>query len=288
MKKLLLSFLLIPIICTANESLEFEFVKTTEAPGFFAVTIFPTQDELSYNKDIIFVENFPKEEHDTYEPILQFLTEIGAKVLNTLPLETGSKNIVSLGDPISDSKNFHLQNKENVLEQFEQFSLHNLNPFSFQNLQAEFGGNISAVTQPKNLIAGEKSTTFIGKFEKDIRTRMVITADNEYESLQFETPLDFTDPQFSLSPLAKQLPSIWEQLHTKKAPPLHSPFALLPWILGGLALLILVILFIRYTQKKYRNFLRRQEEEDYIHEELPWKTVSSRDNDTSNNPFEIE
>jgi hypothetical protein len=206
-------------------------------------------------------------------------------VFDTLPLDTKSTHFVSLGDPIAGSKNFHLKNKENSLEKFEYFSLHNLKPIFFQNLRTEFGGNISEVSKLEQGITSDPGITFIGKFEKNIRTRMVIISEDRNEFTQFEAPLDLTDSVFSLSPLAKELPSLWEQLHqkTEKSSSSNS-FPLLLWI-GGVILFILCIIFIRYTRRKYKNFC---EQEENIHEELPWRTISSQDNNTSNNPFNVE
>ena len=287
MKKLLISTLLFPLLlCTANDSLEFEFVKTTETPGFFAVTVFPTQETLPTHKNITFVKNFSKEDKKTYEPVIQFLSEIGAKVIDTLDTNDNTANIVTLGAPVQESKNFQVENEENSLEQFEQFSLQNLKPVFFRNLRAEFGGNISEVVQSQKNIIGDQDMTFIGKFEKDMRTRMLIVTDDKYESIEFQAPLDFTDAQFSQSPLAKKLPTMWEQLQKKESPASPSyAFSLLLWIGGGIILLILVIIFIRYTRRKYRNFLERQED---IHEELPWRTVSSKEDNSYSNPFDIE
>ena len=285
MKKILIGALIFPFLCLASNSLEFELVKTEETPGFFAVTIFPVQDEELISKDITFIKNFSIEEISVYKPVIQFLNEIGAKVVDSIPVENASTNIVSLGDSIPRSKNFHLESEEIPLEQFENFSLHNLRPIFFRNLQAKFGGNISGVSTLEKSITNDPGIAFLGKFEKNIRTRMVILSDDNNEIVQFEAPLDLTDSQFSLSPLAKQLPSLWEQLHHKKINNSSNYFSLFPWILGGIILFILFVIFIRYTRRKYRNFLERQEN---IHEELPWKTVSSQDNNSSNNPFEVE
>jgi len=285
MKKILLGALLFPFLCVASSSLEFELVKTPETPGFFAVTIFPVQEEELLSKNITFIKNFSAEEEYIYKPVIQFLNEIGAKVLDTLPLETNSTHIVSLGDSISESKNFHIKSEETSLEKFEHFSLHNLKPIFFKNLQTDFGGNISAVSKLETSITSDPGITFIGKFEKNMKTRMVVISEDENEFTQFEAPLDLTDSQFSLSPLAKQLPSLWEQFHQKKINSSSPSFSLLPWIGGGIILFILCIIFIRYTIGKYRNFL---EQEDDVHEELPWRTVSSQDKKTSNNPFEVE
>jgi hypothetical protein len=277
--------LLLPTFCNATNSLEFELTRTAETPGFFAVTIFPEKDAQPIQKHITFVKNFTEKESITYEPIINFLTELGASIIDKFPEKNNTTQVVTLGAPISHSKNFSISNKNNVLEQFEKFSLQRLKPVFFKNLRAEFGGNISAVAQSQKNITDDQGVTFIGKFKKDIRTRMAIIANDGHNSLQFEAPLNLPNKDFSLSPLAKELPQLWEQLHKTKTETKEPFISFFPWIAGGLGLLIFVIIFINHSRKKYNEFM---DEQNVIQEEFPWKTISSEENKKTNNPFDIE
>ncbi len=287
MKILLLGLtLLFPILCGAtNNSLEFELIRTPETPGFFAVTIFPTKDAQPIQKNITFVKNFTKKESPIYNPVINFLTELGANVLDDFPETSRTTQVVTLGEPLPNSKNFSTHDKKNSLEQFEKFSLQNLKPVFFKNLRAEFGGNIFDVSQSQKNITDDQGVTFIGKFKEDIRTRMALFADDKNSLLHFETPLNLSNKELSHSPLAKELPQLWEQLHQPELLPKEADLSLFPWILGGLGLLLFVIIFIRNAQKKYNTFM---EEQNMTQEEFPWKTISKKEESVSSNPFEVE
>jgi hypothetical protein len=288
MKKLFWGVLiLIPALCNGNNSLDFDLIRTEETPGFFSVTVFPDEKTQPIEKEIVFVKNFSKLETKKYAPILSFLTELGATIIESPPLETNTKQMVSLGDSFENEKNFSLNETQNPLESFEEFSLQNLQPVFFKNIHAEFGGNVSQVEQFKTNIIGDTGVTFIGKFEKDMRTRMLLQADREGEErIQFELPLDLSDTTLSASPVANELPQLWEQLHHKKReiPSTKINFTFFPWMLAGIGILLLVGIFIRRSLRKYNQFL---EDQDSIQEELPWQQIKKTE-DTYTNPFEIE
>lgn len=288
MKKLFWGLLLlIPSICSGNKSLDFDLLRTEETPGFFSVTVFPSEEAYPIQKEIVFVKNFSKQETKKYTPILSFLSELGATIIASPPPKTDTKQFVSLGDSFGNEKNFSLNDNQNPLDAFEEFSLQNLQPVFFQNIHAEFGGNISNVEQFKTNIIGDRGVTFIGKFEKDMRTRMLLHADQGGQNVQFEIPLNLHDTTLSASPVAKELPQLWEQLHNEKInmPSKKTHFSFFPWILGGIGILILVGIFIRRSLFKYNHFLENQ---DSLQEELPWRTISSKTENTPSNPFEIE
>lgn len=278
---------LFPTLCIANNSLEFELVRTAETPGFFAVTIFPSLEMQPIQNETVFVKNFPLEQANKYEPIISFLKELGAQIIDPPVQNNSHVTVVSLGEPIATEKNFHLKNKEDPLDAFEKFSLQELQPIFFQNIHADFGGNISAVKQSQTSIIGDTGITFIGKFEKDMRTRMHIIAQKGKHSFEFEAPLNLNDTTLSNSPLAAKLPQLWEQLQKKDSPvslPSFPLFSLFPWILGGIGILLLIYIFIRRSLKRYNTFLENQES---IQEELPWQQIA-KNKDVNNNPFEIE
>ena len=279
--------LLFPTLCIANHSLEFELVRTVETPGFFAVTLFPSLETQPIQKETVFVKNFPLEQSNKYEPILSFLKELGAQIVDP-PIQNDSHaTLVSLGEPIATEKNFHLKNEDDPLDTFEKFSLQELQPVFFQNIHADFGGNISAVEQFQTSIIGDTGVTFIGKFEKDMRTRMHIVAQKGEHSFEFESPLNLNDTTLSNSPMVAELPQLWEQLQ-KKTPSVSSssfPFlSLFPWILGGIGILLLIYIFIRRSLKRYNTFLKDQES---LQEEFPWQQITKSE-EGHNNPFEIE
>ena len=288
MRKIFWGFLLIlPTLCSANNSLEFELVRTVETPGFFAVTLFPSLEAQPIQKETVFVKNFSPEQSSQYKPILSFLKELGARIIDPPVQNDSHVTLVSLGKPIATEKNFHLKNEEDPLDAFEQFSLQELQPVFFQNIHADFGGNISAVEQFQTSVIGDAGVTLIGKFEEDMRTRMHIQAQQGERTLEFEAPLNLNDATLSNSPIAAELPQLWEQLQKKTPPVSSSSFPLLslfPWILGGIGILLLIYIFIRRSLKRYNTFLEDQES---LQEELPWQQISKKE-EPPTNPFEIE
>lgn len=288
MKKLFWGILfLIPTLCSGSNNLDFDLLRTEETPGFFSVTVFPDEETKPIPKEIEFVKNFPKTETKKYAPILSFLTELGATIIESPSQKTDHTQIISIGNSFGNETNFELHDNKNPLDAFEEFSLQKLQPTFFQNIHAEFGGNIHNVEQLHTNIVGDKGITFIGKFEKDMRTRMLLHANQEETDIEFEIPLNLQDKMLSHSPIAKELPQLWEQLHNKKTNilPTKWDFSFFPWILGGIIILILIGIFVRRSLIKYNHFLETQ---DTLQEELPWRTVSTKTENTPSNPFEIK
>ena len=281
MKNLILSIaILIPNLTLATApQLEYELIRTPEAPGFFSVTIYPTPNSTPLNQRYTFVRNFDKSEAKNYQPVIDFLTEIGASVINYKPSDT---QYVTLGKAFDKEKNFQTKS-DNSLEEFENFTLINLQPTYLQNLEANFGGNISDVYQTDNNLSGDHGITFIGKFKKEMKTRMAITAQEESKYIKFDIPLTLNDKNISNSHIATQLPNLWEDLQPKPLVTSNNLIELFPWILAGLGLLILAIVFTRRTKRKYYEFL---EEQDKLQEELPWQQISQKET-TPTNPFEV-
>lgn len=287
MKRLFWCFLiLIPSFCNGSNSLDFDLIRTEETPGFFSVTVFPEKEMQPIQKEIIFVKNFSKLDTKKYAPILSFLTELGATVVNSPITESNTRQIVSIGNSFGNEKNFSLNKNENPLDSFEAFSLQNLQPVFYQNIYAEFGGNISQVEQFKTNIIGDRGVTFIGKFKKNMRTRMVLLANQSEQHIQFELPLNLSDASLSSSPIAKELPQLWEQLHNKKndISSTKNNFSFFLWILAGMGTLLFVGIFIRKSLTKYNQFWEEQESPQ---EELPWQQIKKEKNIASN-PFEIQ
>lgn len=286
MKKILLGLAIVlsPLSTHASAQLEYQLIRTPETPGFFAVTIYPSQNSTPLQENYVFIKNFRADQQTNYIPVLDFLNEIGANVLPQTPTTEETKNIVTLGENISTEKNFQTKTPDSALEEFENFALKNLQPTYLRNINAEFGGNISSISQSQQNLTGDNGITFIGKFEKDRRTRMAITAEDDNNYINFETPLDLRDLTLSNHPLAKELPHIWEDMQPKKIISSNNLLELFPWILGSIGLLILGIIFIRRTQQRYQEFL---EEQETLQTELPWSQIKKTEA-TPTNPFEVE
>lgn len=284
MKRIFITLaLFFPTFCGATQTpLEFELIRTPETPGFFAVTLFPSKDAEPIQKPIVFVKNFHAYESKIYTPIVNFLTELGATVTET-PSTHKNARVISIGSPLPNSENFSSSDAKKSLEQFEAFSLQKLKPVFFKNLKAEFGGNISDVLQSNNAPLDEKGITFIGKFNKDMRTRMAIVADNGTGPVQFEAPLDLPDKNLSLTPVAEALPQLWEQLHQKERASEQPLLSLFPWIMGGIGIMLLFFVLLLHR----RNRDRTAREDETLQAEFPWHTVSAKEDKPSSPPFDI-
>jgi hypothetical protein len=211
---LLLSLLSIP--CAFAQSFEFETTRTPEVPGFFMVRIFPSVNNVPLPIQNVFVANYKDADEGKYEELLPFLREFGGKVIPADEVEkySVSKNnrLIFLGEAEEGFLNFEAQKSKKVLEEFETFAIENLEPTLLQNVTAKFGGNISEVYPAQIESVGFGDVFFIGKFEKEMKTRMEIQGISAEGEIKAIAPLHLHDAKFANGPLSKELPAIWEEL----------------------------------------------------------------------------
>jgi len=189
--------------------------RTPETPGFFMVRIFPGSKSNPLPLQDIFVENYSKGTAKNYTELIPFINETGGKIINKEELEKhalGKYNrIIVLGEPIDDYLNFKVEDQTQILEEFEEFTNFNLGPIFLQNLESKFGGNISEVFPKKIDNLGLEPVSFIGKFERPMKTRMELQGISYEGEIQASAPLDLQNAELAQGALAQELPDMWEE-----------------------------------------------------------------------------
>ncbi len=261
MKKILLSlFLSLLITSTVKaQSFDFEMTRTPETPGFFMVRIFPGSKNNPLPLQNIFVENYSKGTAKNYTELIPFINETGGKIINKEELEeyilSKYNRIITLGEPIDNYLTFKVKDQTQILEEFEEFTNFNLGPIFLQNLESKFGGNISEVFPKKIDNLGLEPVSFIGKFERPMKTRMEIKGISYEGQIQASAPLNLEDSTLAQGSLAQELPEIWEQLWEEENQAISkwNPglIGIFPVIL--LILAIIVIFFAIKQAKKGQN-----------------------------------
>jgi len=190
-----------------------------------------------------------------------------------------------LGEPKSGFLNFHIQDSKKTLEEFEAFVRKNLGPVLLENVTAKFGGNVSEVFPAKIEKVGFDPVFFVGKIERPIKTHMELSAVSSEGEIKAVAALAFENENTGRSPLAKELPDIWEELwkssNSGSPLPRWTAFAtdnIFPGTLLLLGLLIIVFAIRKTTNKK--ELVPRGKDDSWI--DLP------PDQWSGDVPFEIE
>lgn len=253
---------------------EFEVVRTPEVPGFFMVQVFPTSDAAPLDTQTVFVENFEENNAERYRSLEPLLLESGSLVVSRDQLTEFSLmpdiRLAILGNSIGEIPTLTLTDEDDAFEVFETFQTEHLQPVFLKNLSTEFGGNISDVFIDTSEFSGEYPAVVVGKFEKSMRTRMLVEGDSAVGALRLESPLPLNDETLSEHPLSAHLPGLWEKMSTPETDPDEpSDWRLMclnwfPVVLVVLGILILVGWFAR-ARRKYREDL----EDDDFGDETP-------------------
>ncbi|MCK5461097.1 hypothetical protein KAI58_03875 [Candidatus Gracilibacteria bacterium] len=285
MKKFLLGFVFSFFASTAlAQNLEFEMLRTKEAPGFFAIRIFPSPSLQPIAIQNIFVKSSNQKEADRFSPLFPIINEFGGKIVKNANIEKfkyDSYRIIFLGKPEKEGDLFfNPKHPETLLDEFETFTEENLGLIFLQNIQVNFGGNVSEVYPKKIAFLGKEPVFFVGKFEKEMKTRMEISALSQEGTISAITPI-YLD-KFKMHELSGALSSIWERLYLETLPKEQEYskkwIILFPWFLG-----VLGIFFI-FTA--FRNvFKKEKKEEEIIFDEM-WNKPSNPIED--NLPFEVK
>ncbi len=242
-------FLLLPLQ-TLAQTLEYEVIRTESSPGFFAVRIFPGKDLSPKHIEDVFITNFSNNsEKRRFKTLVKELENLGAKVLT--PEESREylfreefRLIVLGGDSIEGFTQFQPAPNVDIMESFTEFTVNFLGPIYLQNINAQFGGNVSEVIPDNIPYLNDKSAYFIGKFDRPMRTRMAIEAEYGDEAFMANFPIDLEN--YQAHELSSSLPSLWESLQKKDTAQvkaisqkwLINAFPIVLFLLGGLLIFI--------------------------------------------------
>ncbi len=218
MKRLIFYF--VSLTLTLNQALAqniaYEVIRTEEAPGYFALRVYPGEDLPALEVETVLVENFSnKAERKKFTPLVKNLKNTGLKVLSAEEATAlvGDENyrLVLLGGPTQTRwLQFKPEDFLNLNEQFEMFSLTKLGPVYLSNIQANFGGNVTAVRPEQVPFLDDKSTYFVGQFDKAMKTRVSITGETPELTVQADGVMDLST--FKPHEASNVLSSLWADL----------------------------------------------------------------------------
>jgi len=180
------------------QNIAYEVIRTEEAPGFFALRVYPGSDLPELEVETVFVENFRhKRERKQFASLSQNLKEAGLQVLSateaTAFVDDEYYRLVLLGGPKQARwLQFNPPINQNLNEAFEMFSLTKLGPVYLSNIKAEFGGNVQQVRPDQAPFLDDKSTYFVGQFEKEMKTKVTITGETPDITVQADGVMDLS------------------------------------------------------------------------------------------------
>lgn len=308
MKKLFGILFLFGIVCSTPvlaQNFEFETIRTEQTPGFFMMRIFPLEGNKTIPVNPIFVKNFSQSEEDVYEELMPFIQELHGVVIEKEDLrfytEDSENKIVFLGAPEKGYLHFKINRSDDGLAAFQSFQQKHFENIVFRNIEMKFGGNIYDVLPSYIPDITSDPITIIGKFRKDMKTRLEIKGEIAEGIIESIEPLNIQDKSYSQTPLAKQIPDLWEELWKRENPSpstqeipktIHwlewnNYFPILLFILG----IVCFVAAIRSINKNYdplldeEDFVENQHQSQHIPlKEAQRKSITKEKKPVSNSP----
>lgn len=304
MKRFFLSLLLgFAVTASAHaQSFEFETLRTPEVPGFFMVRIFAGENNIPLPVQNVFVKNYTEDEESSYSDLIPFIEEFGGKIIGPQSLSENIQSeynrIVFLGgEPREGFLHFVAPENDQALEEFSTFARENLGPIFLKDIKPLFGGNVSEVFPESHDTLSTEPVYFVGKFEKDMKTRMQIESISSEGTLIASAPLHLEDAELARGTLAKELPYIWEEFW-KAAHPSETETKGIGWRLstadlfpGVMLLLGLVILYRIIVEVRRRRKDQEEFENSLKHNQNPqnWeKGFTPPSSPEEDLPFSVE
>jgi hypothetical protein len=199
------------------QNIAYEVIRTEEAPGYFALRVYPGNDLPPLEVETVLVENFQnKSERTKFAGLISNLKNTGLKVLSaeaaTELVDNDNYRLVLLGGPTQNRwLQFKPKESLNFNEQFEMFSLTKLGPVYLSNIQADFGGNVSQVRPDQVPFLDQQSTYFVGQFDKPMKTRVSLSGETPDLMVQADGIMDLTD--YVPSEASSVLAQLWVDLN---------------------------------------------------------------------------
>jgi len=255
MKRLLSLFVfgLMTINQGSAQNIAYEVIRTAEAPGYFALRVYPGSDLPELKLETVLVENFRnKAERKRFTELISNLKNTALKVMSadeaTALVGDDNYRLVLLGGPAQNRwLQFRPLDFTGINEQFEMFSLTKLGPVYLSNIKAEFGGNVSQVRPDQVPFLDDQSTYFVGQFEEPMKTRVNITGETPDLTVNANGIMDLTT--FVPHEASGVLAQLWQDLNPKENLENFDPlqFDIKKIVTGSFPILLAVIgLFLMY------------------------------------------
>lgn len=175
---------------------EVQLLRSSEVPGFFAVTVQPPENgEAMFIQDI-YVLHFDPKESQLYEPLFSMIESQGGLLVERDRINeyaTAKYNrIIYLGlnEKAPKARQFVAADPETVERDFLLFRREELGPVYMQDLVLSHGGNISEVYPRRHDFLTDQAVTFVGKFEAPMKTRVTVQAVTSAGLVETDFPLD--------------------------------------------------------------------------------------------------
>jgi len=256
MKNLLALFVfsLLSFQQSAAQNIAYEVIRTQEAPGYFALRVYPGSDLPELEVETVFVENFDSTaERKKFTNLSQSLKNTGLSLLSSTQatelVGSDKHRLVLLGGPVQNRwLQFAPQDYTGLSEQFEMFSLTKLGPVYLSNINAEFGGNVSQVRPDQVPFLDDQSTYFVGQFDKEMKTRVSLSGETPELTVQADGIMDLTT--YKPHQADSMLENLWKELTPTNAATIVNPSlwnlksivtSSFPFLLGFIGLLLMYL-----------------------------------------------
>lgn len=203
------------------QNIAYEVIRTEEAPGYFALRVYPGNDLPELEVETVFVENFRHQrERKQFADLTQNLKDAGLQVLSSTEgaalVNDDNYRLVLLGGPKqSHWLQFTPPSNQTINEAFEMFSLTKLGPVYLSNIKANFGGNVQQVRPDQVPFLDDKSTYFVGQFDKAMKTKVTITGETPDLTVQADGIMDLSTYQAHEG--SRVLQTLWNDLTPNQA-----------------------------------------------------------------------
>ncbi len=251
---------------TQAQSFHLDMVRTLDVPGFFMVRITPENQNVALPTQDLFVKNFLNQDETLYESLFSLIEKDNGKIIEKTEVAQyqtdPSSRFIFLGNPGELGVNFHIQNKDQAAQEFQSFITEYLGPVYLRNITLDTGGNIHDILPSFVSYAGDKPIVFVGKFDKEMKTRFQVNGTSFDGALQATQILHLEDKSFSEDPLSDQLPDLWESLWNAEHQSSSSTEENLSWkfldsqnIFPGILFLFGVFFFVLFIRQMRRRSL---------------------------------
>jgi hypothetical protein len=258
---LLLAFTVISLYQAAAQNIAYEVIRTPEAPGYFALRVYPGNDLPELQVETVFVENYRnKAERSEFKDLSTNLADAGLQVLSSVKatalVENQNYRLVLLGGPKQSRwLQFSPPTSGGLIEAFEMFSITKLGPVYLSNIKADFGGNVQQVRPEQVPFLDQQSTYFVGQFDEPMKTRVSLTGETPDITVQADGVMDLST--YQPHEADGLLQNLWNDQNPTQNPQSNNSFSLKDIVTSSfpylLAFIGLIIMYLAARPSKLRT-----------------------------------